>query len=316
MKKIIIIIPYYGKLKNYFNVFLETVRGNPTINWLLMTDDSTKYDYPPNIKVIYNTFDDLRQLVQSKFDFPICLPNPYKLCDFKPAYGYIFDKYIQNFDFWGFCDIDMVFGNIRHFITENYLEQYSRIYQYGHFSLFRNTEKWNRFFMDANELSIKKHFADYRQVFSSPSIFFFDEFNPNRRDGTADMWRELYPEKICLETPMDDIRWPAFNYFAFKSCNNSIGQFIIFEYDNGCLNRCYVKNNHIVKEESLYAHFHLWNIKECKVIDNKFIIVPAKVIPHFGLTVSFVKKYTRGRYLLWIKYKVINKIKNLFNGRK
>lgn len=103
------------------------------------------------------------------------------------------------------------------------------------------------------------------------------------------MWRELYPEKICLETPMDDIRWPAFNYFAFKSCNNSIGQFIIFEYDNGCLNRCYVKNNHIVKEESLYAHFHLWNIKECKVIDNKFIIVPAKVIPHFGLTVSFVK---------------------------
>lgn len=49
----------------------------------------------------------------------------------------------------------MVFGNIRHFITENYLEQYSRIYQYGHFSLFRNTEKWNRFFMDANELSIK-----------------------------------------------------------------------------------------------------------------------------------------------------------------
>lgn len=82
-------------MKNYFNVFLETVRGNPTINWLLMTDDSTKYDYPPNIKVIYNTFDDLRQLVQSKFDFPICLPNPYKLCDFKPAYGYIFDKYIQ-----------------------------------------------------------------------------------------------------------------------------------------------------------------------------------------------------------------------------
>ena len=93
---------------------------------------------PGNLKVISTTFDALRHRIQSHFDFKICLPQAYKLCDFKPCYGEVFADFIKEYDFWGYTDMDMVYGDIRHFITEKLLVSYDRILSLGHFSLFRN----------------------------------------------------------------------------------------------------------------------------------------------------------------------------------
>ena len=43
--------------------------------------------------------------------------SPYKLCDYKPVYGLIFDEDLQDYDFWGHCDVDLIFGDIRKFIN-------------------------------------------------------------------------------------------------------------------------------------------------------------------------------------------------------
>jgi hypothetical protein len=58
-------------------------------------------------------------------------------------YGYLHRDELEGYDFWGFCDIDVVFGDIRYFITDKVLENdvisshSTRLA--GHFSLFRNT---------------------------------------------------------------------------------------------------------------------------------------------------------------------------------
>ena len=54
---------------------------------------------PKNVKVIKSTFEDIRNIIQSKFDFKIILDQPYKLCDYKPSYGYVFEEYIKEYDF-------------------------------------------------------------------------------------------------------------------------------------------------------------------------------------------------------------------------
>lgn len=60
--------------------------------WILLID---------NVKWYFKSFSELQELFQSKFDFPILLNTPYKLCDYKPAYGDIFSKYLGGYDFWG-----------------------------------------------------------------------------------------------------------------------------------------------------------------------------------------------------------------------
>ena len=139
MKNACFIIPYFGKLPNTFPIFLRTCGKNPDFNWMIVTDDHTTYDYPPNVCCSYTTFDDFVTKVQACFDFSIALKFPYKICDFRASFGVIFAEELKEYRFWGHCDIDQYFGKINHFITDEILDSYDKILCLGHFTLFRNT---------------------------------------------------------------------------------------------------------------------------------------------------------------------------------
>ena len=123
MKKIAYILPYFGHLPKEFGFWLISCQMNSTVDWLLFTDDRTKFNYPPNVKVTYCTFEDIKNKAQACFDFPIVLNRPYKLCDYKAAYGDIFKNELTGYDYWGMCDLDLVWGNIREFLTDEILEK-------------------------------------------------------------------------------------------------------------------------------------------------------------------------------------------------
>jgi hypothetical protein len=105
--------------------------------------------------------------------FKVSIDYAYKLCDFKPAYGFIFNEIISDYNFWGISDIDIVYGDIRKFITDDILNNYEVIssrhdYITGSFCLFRNDIKVNTLFMQSK---------DYKKVFSASEHFCFDECN-------------------------------------------------------------------------------------------------------------------------------------------
>ena len=146
MKKICFVIPYFGKFNNYFPFFLESCKNNPSVNWLIYTDDKTKYNYPDNVMVKYTTFEEIKNKFQEKLSFKIALDRPYKLCDFKPAYGLMFEEDLMQYDYWGYCDVDLFFGDIRKFFTDEILNRYDKIGFYGHCTIFKNNTKVNNLF--------------------------------------------------------------------------------------------------------------------------------------------------------------------------
>src|SRR5882724_11438458 len=113
---------YFGKLPWYFNYFIHSCKYNPTVDFFIITDDKTYLKpLPPNVKLIYNSLEGVSRHASEKMGFPISIPYGYKLCDFKPAYGFIFSELLHGYDFWGHTDIDIIFGNIRDFITDERL---------------------------------------------------------------------------------------------------------------------------------------------------------------------------------------------------
>ena len=116
MIKIAVIIPYFGKFPNYFELFLKSCKMNPTIDWIIFTDSKENYHYPANVRRIETTFEELKSRFQKKFDFKIALDSPYKLCDYKVMTGYLFEDYLEGYDYWGYSDVDMLFGDIRKFL--------------------------------------------------------------------------------------------------------------------------------------------------------------------------------------------------------
>lgn len=166
MKKITLIIPYFGIFPAYYQLFLDSCAHNEEIDWLIFTDNQQEYRYPPNVHTVFWTFEELKNYIGSKFDFSISLNEPYKLCDYKPAYGYIFEDYLKESDYWGYCDLDLIFGDIKKFINEECFEIYDKIGHLGHLTLYRNTQDINILFMQAN----------IQKIFGNSQIFVFDEW--------------------------------------------------------------------------------------------------------------------------------------------
>jgi hypothetical protein len=145
-KKIIFLMPYFGHFPEWFSFYLESCRWNPTIDWLFFTDCLIPKDVPSNVRFIQISFEKYQQLVSERLDINFKPESPYKLCDVKPAYGHIHQEYIEGYDYFGFGDVDVIYGNLRAFYTDDIL-RYNTLSTHldrvsGHLFLMKNDEKW------------------------------------------------------------------------------------------------------------------------------------------------------------------------------
>jgi hypothetical protein len=153
------------------SLYLESCRYNPSIDFLIFTDCGAPDISCPNVTMIKSTLEQFHARASEKLGHRIFFEDTYKLCDFKPAFGVIFEEYLGAYDFWGNADIDIIYGNIRNFLTDELLERNDVIsarkeYLAGHMTLYRNCPDINRLYEKS---------ADYPRVFLDPQHFSFCE---------------------------------------------------------------------------------------------------------------------------------------------
>ncbi|ASU33379.1 DUF6625 family protein [Mucilaginibacter xinganensis] len=171
--KIALITCYFGQAPWYFKLFLKSCAYNPGVHFYVIGDLEISHPLPENVYHVSMNISEFETLASQKLAMPVNVANPYKLCDLKPAYGVIFDDFLMNYDFWGHGDLDVIFGDIRGFITNKILDSYEVIcvreeYITGFFSLFKNIPFVNELF---------KLSKDHRKVFTSADHYCFDECN-------------------------------------------------------------------------------------------------------------------------------------------
>ena len=259
--KIALIVPYFGTLPNYFHLFLKSCGENPDFDWLIITDDNTDYAYPENVHRISMTFLECTQLVREKFDFAVSLEKPQKLCDYKPAYGYVFSEYLSNYDWWGYCDLDQIFGCLGMFVTPDRLEKYDKIYSLGHLTLYRNTEENNQIFMlPLNGKNL------YQEVLSSPYGMAFDEWIPGNVNEiflSTDIPALYDNDGADIDPYHTTFRLVAYDVQNRKYERSPIKN-SIFQWNQGHLYQIYLKNGTICKREFPYAHFQKRRMLDCR----------------------------------------------------
>ena len=286
MYSIKIIIPYFGTFPPQFKFWWQSALNNSSISFLIITDN--KLQSERNIEVLHENFSELKNEVQNKFNFNINLDSPYKLCDFKGAYGYIFEKYLKGFDFWGFGDLDLVYGDIRHFITDEILKKYDIISGWGHFTLYRNNNECNFFFQRK-----EKGYLFYEDVFKKTENCVFDEF---LHKGLSDRWQELYPSRIYKCNCFDDIIIPRkiLNFVSFGKTDSSL----IFCYANKKLYRIFLERGKIIKEQSMYVHFQQRKFMRIQTYDTQnYLIIPNRFINYRAISRFKLVLWGRKRFL-------------------
>lgn len=191
-KSIVVLICYFGKLPWYFRYFLHSCAFNPSIVFKIITDNPEFVDLAPkNVEFIRCTLDKFCLKASKALNINVKIEHPYKICDLRPAFGIIFKKLIHGYHYWGYGDIDVIYGNIRKFLLKKLNSDFDIIsvrhdYLPGCFILFKNTQKNNSLFMQSR---------DYKKVFSSSTHFCFDETNFSHQAFTrGNSWQSITTE--------------------------------------------------------------------------------------------------------------------------
>ncbi|MBQ7562339.1 MAG: hypothetical protein IJS99_11025, partial [Synergistaceae bacterium] len=167
-----LILPYYGTFPNYFPLWLKSAGCNKNFDFFVFTDiDCSCYKIPENVHVVKMTLDEIRERANKHLDFECVLNTPYKLCDYKPLYGLIFQDYLRDYEFWGHVDPDVIWGDMSKFITHEILDKYDRFYRAGHLLFYRNTDKINHFVLH----KLPGCVVSYRNIYRTKSDIAIDE---------------------------------------------------------------------------------------------------------------------------------------------
>ncbi len=308
---ICIIGVYFGKLPEYINLWLKSCSYNPDIDFIIFGDNKID-NLPPNVKHIPMTLQEMKKLADEKLGLDTALYKPYKCCDFKVVYGNIFEDYLSGYDFWGHCDFDLIFGDIRGFITENILSEYDKILSLGHLSLYRNTKEVN------NRYKLFGSMHDYKTVFENEAIYGFDEWSGIYRLYNFNNFK-IYKKLVFADISS------AYKRFKLAFCLNNYNK-QLFYWQNGKVFRAYYKHKKCFKDEYIYIHFKKRDFKETISEDcNAFYIGPGGFTakPDAELpSVNTIKeinpynaraeineriKYYTGDYLKYIYYRLRDK---------
>lgn len=281
MKRVCFIIPYFGHLPNYFQLFLKTCKENKHFNWLIFTDDNTNFKYPSNVTKISMTFDECKHIIKSKFDCKININKPYKLCDLKPMYGYIFEEYIKEYKYWGHRDTDTLMGNLEKILTDEFLEEYDKFFCLGHMSIYKNNFNNNRIFM-----SLHNGKYTYKEVLANPSICWFDE-EWNNSNSINQIFKEQGKKIFSTDLSLNiSISYNQFRRTTFIGQANNLYEIekpkkTICIWSNGNLYRIYKDKDKLIQEEFLYIHLQSRVMKmEPSILHlNQFKIIPDEFLP-------------------------------------
>ena len=243
--KIAVLALYFGNLPQFAQLFLASCDKNKSVDFLLVGDawKGLEGKVPENCFVKSIAIEEFKIRAQERIGVSPSFNSPYKICDYKPALGEILEDMLIGYDYWGFCDIDIVLGDISVFIQD--LNEYdvfstSKEYLSGPLFFFRNIPEVNALYRQSK---------DYKMILSSNQHFSFTE--------CALAWAPLMAGKsiMDIETPIESM-----TEVIVKSCQQGIVkahfETLSCEPERSFSGRVMVEGVRVRRGGKDYIHYH------------------------------------------------------------
>lgn len=213
---IVLIGTWFGSWPPWIDFFLVSCGVNRNVDWLIFTDQPAPPSTPSNVRIVVTSFSDYKSLLGQALNISVHdNANEYKLCDFRPALGHVHHEYIKGYDFFGYTDFDVIYGDIRGIYDDHLLARYDALATHtmhisGHLFLMRNTKEMRTAFM-----SIK----GWRDMYQAPRHVNVDEnefyksyfaSGRSRRSRVISLGRRrpfYFREAYSTPMPTTDMRW-------------------------------------------------------------------------------------------------------------
>ena len=172
-KNTILIQIWFGPIPDYFWYHYETTKNLNGFDFLFITDQLDFNLDSENYRVMYLDKFSLENLLYVKTKHKIKISNNKKICDLKASLGDLFYNDIKDYEYFGFYDIDTLFGDINK-INEYQIQDYDVI-------TFANTKYHNRvggpFSIIKNNEGLRKLYLNdvFVDCFNNESVTCYEE---------------------------------------------------------------------------------------------------------------------------------------------
>jgi len=147
-KAIGLIIVWMGEWPTWTAAWLKSCSWNLGVKWLIFCEKpppSTNVK-APNVFFHVMSQSDLERRTERVLGVHVDLKKAYKIADLKPIYGEMFVDLLDDCEFWGWADLDMIWGKIEHFFTAERRRDHDVLSAYrcclcGPINIFRNNEQ-------------------------------------------------------------------------------------------------------------------------------------------------------------------------------
>jgi hypothetical protein len=297
--KVAVVTVWFGPLPNHIPLFIASCKYNPDIDFFFVSD-SPPASLPANVTPLKMTFEDVKQRLQNLFDFPIRLSTPYKICDYRIVYGMLFSDLLVDYNYWGFCDCDLVFGDIGSFLDQIDMSAYYRVFKYGQLVLFRNNPAESKRMLELEPITRAQ---DFRFVYTHDHNYYFDE------SGSVELL-QLHNIPVYTEQPYFDINYKKYQITAAYNWDDSRKRGVLL-FDHGKITHYYADKNKggggvEASDPWLFAHFQKRPLEiQTDLFDEFYLLPPNKIVSKsaFALNYDNILRVTRyhpyWHYMRW-----------------
>lgn len=319
MNTICTISIYYGKFNNYFRLWLKSCEFNPTIDFLIITDINYDERIPENVKFIKLTLDEIARRASLVLGFEVSFQNPYKLCDFRPLYGEILHGELSKYEYWGHNDMDMIYGDIQHYLNEYNYKEYDKFLPLGHLSFYKNNDEVNKYY----KLPGCKC-GDYKTILKDEKRVYALDENLGICSIMQANHKPLFYKRVFADITSICNRFKLSTGSTVDGRYEPNYKYQIFYWEKGKIFREFFDGEKFQKQEFIYIHLlRRPNYKLTFNPDNvdSFYITPSGFLPKTtDTTLEVIRNlnpykgiiYEKCEYLIWGAKKVVEKIKKRF----
>ncbi len=152
---------WFGVKPLWYSTFVAQMSRFTTIDWVCLP--------PPEVR-IRDQIGWMNQQVKNVVGFPCKKDSVFGTCDYRPAYGDVFKKEYAGYDYIGWCDLDILFGDLDSILppllADTDVLTFKQMYLSGCFTILRNIPEVTQLY---------KQTDTYRKVFRDWNYHFWDE---------------------------------------------------------------------------------------------------------------------------------------------
>ena len=135
-----LIANYFGTPPAWFQLWLDSASFNKSITWFFFSDiQEFDFVFPENVKFIKSSFSKMKKRIEVSLGYATRYEKPWDFCRHKIAIGQIFKDELRAFDYYGWTDCDLLYGDLG--LAAKYCDGHmAKVLPKGHLSFLRNDD--------------------------------------------------------------------------------------------------------------------------------------------------------------------------------